>query len=215
VEILAGESNRFFQRIHKPAKLPDKCAIPEKYKVILKNNLCRVSVAPKFRRCTNLMELTLRSRLRRFSSPLNKFRDEQRPRTSSIAGQTLKFILENVRAAELPPSYPQPQPSSQAEAVSIMSSEWKIYRTRFLTRAKQLTTPMDFIDHLGRHHAGLAGDYLVETSDGVRRIAPREMFEDIYVELSPAGPQASSQSVQCNFTLNPQSISEPLRIIAS
>ena len=162
------------------------------------------------------MELTLLSCLRRFSSPLNKFRDEQRPRTSSLAGQTLKFILENVRAAELPPSYPQPQPfSPQAEAVSTMSSEWKIYRTRFLTRAKQLTTPMDFIDHLGRQHAGLAGDYLVETSDGVRRIAPRQMFEDIYVELSPGGPQASSQSVQCNFTLNPQSISEPLRIIAS
>ena len=96
-----------------------------------------------------------------------------------------------------------------------MSSEWKIYRTRFLTRARQLTTSMEFIDHLGRQHSGQAGDYLVESSNGVRRITPRAMFEDIYVELSPLGPQASAQSVQCNFTLNPQSISEPLRIIAS
>ena len=51
-----------------------------------------------------------------------------------------------------------------------MSSEWKIYRTRFLVRARQLTTPMTFVDLLGREHRGQAGDYLVETSDGVRRI---------------------------------------------
>ena len=67
----------------------------------------------------------------------------------------------------------------QAEA--LMSSEWKIYRTRFLIRAIQLTSPMIFNDCLGREHCGKPGDYLVETSDGSRRIAPREIFEDIYV----------------------------------
>ncbi len=95
-----------------------------------------------------------------------------------------------------------------------MSSEWKIYRTRFLTRAKQLVAPMSFVDHLGREHHGEVGDYLVETSDGVRRITPREMFEDIYVAMGPVEEQ-KIRSMPRNFTLNPQSTSEPLRIIAS
>lgn len=40
-----------------------------------------------------------------------------------------------------------------------------------------------FVDSLGREHCGRAGDYLVESSDGVRRIAPREIFEDVYVAM--------------------------------
>jgi hypothetical protein len=60
---------------------------------------------------------------------------------------------------------------------------WTTYRTRFLVKAKQLATSLTFTDTLGRHHSGRKGDYLVESSDGVLRIAPRQIFEDIYVPL--------------------------------
>jgi hypothetical protein len=36
---------------------------------------------------------------------------------------------------------------------------------------------------LGREHRGQKGDYLVESSDGMLRIAPREIFEDVYVPV--------------------------------
>jgi hypothetical protein len=62
-------------------------------------------------------------------------------------------------------------------------SEWRTYRTRFLVRAKQLTAPLDFLDALGREHRGQAGDYLIVSSDGTRRIASREIFEDIYIAI--------------------------------
>jgi hypothetical protein len=62
--------------------------------------------------------------------------------------------------------------------------EWKTYRTRFLVKAKQLSSNLTFIDHLGRQHRGGKGDYLVESSDGVLSIAPRRIFEDIYVTMS-------------------------------
>jgi len=65
-------------------------------------------------------------------------------------------------------------------------SEWQVYRTRFLIRARQLTGPMEFRDALGREHRGQKGDYLVESSDGVLRIAPREIFEDVYVAMGLA-----------------------------
>jgi hypothetical protein len=60
---------------------------------------------------------------------------------------------------------------------------WITYRTRFLVKAKQLNTSLTFADPLGRQHSGRKGDYLVESSDGVLRIAPRQIFEDIYVPL--------------------------------
>ena len=63
-------------------------------------------------------------------------------------------------------------------------SEWHVYRTRFLVRAKQLSGPLEFRDVLGREHRGQCGDYLIETSDGALRIAPREIFEDIYVAMT-------------------------------
>jgi len=63
--------------------------------------------------------------------------------------------------------------------------EWQVYRTRFLIRARQLTGPMEFRDALGREHRGQRGDYLVESSDGTLRIAPREIFEDVYVAMGP------------------------------
>lgn len=66
------------------------------------------------------------------------------------------------------------------------SITWNIYRTRFLVKARQLAEPLSFIDTLGREHCGQAGDYLVESSDGSRRIAPRQIFEDIYVRMGAA-----------------------------
>ena len=60
---------------------------------------------------------------------------------------------------------------------------WNTYRTRFLVRAKQLTRPLTFTDPLGREHRGLPGDYLVQSSNGLLRIAPREIFEDVYVMM--------------------------------
>jgi hypothetical protein len=78
------------------------------------------------------------------------------------------------------------------ELVKKLSTEWNIYRTRFLVKAKQLTQPMSFIDSLGREHNGRAGDYLVEWSDGNRRVAPRQIFEDIYVVMDRAEEAWSS-----------------------
>lgn len=73
--------------------------------------------------------------------------------------------------------------------VKTMRSEWKTYRTRFLIRAKQLDQPLTFVDCIGREHSGEAGDYLALSSDGSRRIAPREIFEDIYVPMEQPADQ--------------------------
>jgi hypothetical protein len=70
--------------------------------------------------------------------------------------------------------------------VSKRSDGWNIYRTRFLVKAKQLTEPLVFRDAFGHEHRGQMGDYLIENSDGVRRIAPQQIFEDIYVPIGPA-----------------------------
>jgi len=69
----------------------------------------------------------------------------------------------------------------------MKSEDWKTYRTRFLVKAKQLSSALSFVDALGRQHSGRKGDYLVESSDGVVSIAPRQIFEDIYVPMSLAG----------------------------
>jgi len=63
-------------------------------------------------------------------------------------------------------------------------SQWTVYRTRFLVRARQLTEPLVFTDALGREQSGRSGDYLVESSDGMRRITTQALFEDIYVPLA-------------------------------
>jgi len=73
----------------------------------------------------------------------------------------------------------------------MKSEEWKSYRTRFLVNAKQLNSTLSFVDHLGRQHRGCKGDYLVESSDGVISIAPRRIFEDIYVPMLQ--PQAGDK----------------------
>src|SRR5580698_508241 len=76
------------------------------------------------------------------------------------------------------------------------SNPWITYRTRFLVKAKQLTTSLTFADVLGRQHSGRKGDYLVESSDGVLRVAPRQIFEDIYVPVLsrtiPVQPETQS-----------------------
>jgi len=64
------------------------------------------------------------------------------------------------------------------------TADWTVYRTRFLIKARQLEGPLVFTDPLGREHRGQKGDYLVESSDGLQRIAPREIFEDIYVPMA-------------------------------
>lgn len=66
------------------------------------------------------------------------------------------------------------------------ADDWKVYRTRYLVRARQLTAPLTLVDGSGKEQRGHQGDYLVECSDGTHRIAPRQVFEDIYVEMGAA-----------------------------
>jgi hypothetical protein len=88
-------------------------------------------------------------------------------------------------------------------AVKKFENDWQTYRTRFLVQAKQLTAPLRFFDSLGREHCGVAGDYLVETADGLRRIAPRGLFQDIYVPMEtvrkkqPRGTVTGSHDLNC------------------
>ena len=74
------------------------------------------------------------------------------------------------------------------------ANSWTTYRTRFLVKARQLNSSLTFTDVLGRQHSGCKGDYLVESSDGVLRIAPRQIFEDVYVPLDrePESPKPES-----------------------
>jgi hypothetical protein len=72
----------------------------------------------------------------------------------------------------------------------VNKHEWKTYRTRFLVRARQLSEPAAIVDASGREQVGNPGDYLVECSDGSKRIAPRHIFEDIYVEMERADAAA-------------------------
>jgi hypothetical protein len=95
--------------------------------------------------------------------------------------------------------------------------EWKTYRTRFLVKAKKLSSALTFVDHLGRQHCGRKGDYLVESFDGVLSIAPRLIFEDIYVSMSFDEP-GSTQNTTVEATANqpaPNRLDfEPLKIEA-
>lgn len=80
--------------------------------------------------------------------------------------------------------------------------EWKTYRTRFLIKAKQLTAALSFTDHLGRQHCGRKGDYLVESTEGILSIAPRQIFEDIYVPM-PCIKAQNSEASTANDDLAP------------
>jgi hypothetical protein len=94
----------------------------------------------------------------------------------------------------------------------MKSVEWKTYRTRFLVKAKQLSSNLSFTDHLGRQHCGRRGDYLVESYDGVLSIAPRQIFEDIYVPMCASPDPSDGNSDQDDSPLQKQLRFEPLRI---
>ena len=94
----------------------------------------------------------------------------------------------------------------------MKSVQWKTYRTRFLVKAKQLSSSLTFTDHLGRQHCGRKGDYLVESCDGVLSIAPRQIFEDVYVPMRQRNNRSEAQSAQADkLSLNGLR-AEPLRI---
>jgi len=90
----------------------------------------------------------------------------------------------------------------------MKSVEWKTYRTRFLVKAKQLSSSLSFVDHLGRQHCGRKGDYLVESSDGVISIAPRQIFEDIYVPMSLLGEPGTGEILIGDKTLGEKTIGD-------
>jgi hypothetical protein len=76
------------------------------------------------------------------------------------------------------------------------ATQWQTYRTRFLVRARRLSEPMAFVDAFGREQHGKAGDYLVETAIGLRRIMPRKFFEDVYVAIQPPVSSETSSRTQ-------------------
>lgn len=85
----------------------------------------------------------------------------------------------------------------------MRSGQWKTYRTRFLVKARRLSSNLSFVDSLGRQHSGRKGDYLVESSEGVISIAPRRIFEDIYVAMGLDDAEQgehSSRRMAGNFT---------------
>jgi len=94
----------------------------------------------------------------------------------------------------------------------MKSVEWKTYRTRFLVKAKQLASNLSFTDHLGRQHCGRKGDYLVESNDGVLSIAPRQIFEDIYVSMCPSPDPSDERSEESDSPAQKQLRFEPLQI---
>jgi hypothetical protein len=90
------------------------------------------------------------------------------------------------------------------------TNSWITYRTRFLVEAKQLTASLTFTDLLGRPHSGRKGDYLVESSDNVLRIVPRQIFEDIYVPLLASPDETPAQSRSSRSYATPPSNGNPL-----
>lgn len=90
----------------------------------------------------------------------------------------------------------------------MKSGKWKTYRTRFLVKAKQLNASLSFVDPLGRQHVGRKGDYLVESVEGVISIAPRRIFEDVYVpmgiEVEAEDASAVSKATGCGIKKLPQ-----------
>jgi hypothetical protein len=97
------------------------------------------------------------------------------------------------------------QHRGEREIAMNSEGEWTVYRTRFLVRARQLTEPLIFTDALGREQSGEAGDYVVESSDGITRITSKALFEDIYVPLIsglllPSVPSLEKAVLQTRIT---------------
>jgi hypothetical protein len=126
-----------------------------------------------------------------------------RPHSKKLVRPRRIFALED--------NYQQNSPGQRA----MKMIEWKTYRTRFLVKAKQLNSSLTFTDHLGRQHCGRKGDYLVESCDGVLSIAPRRIFEDIYVPMGltpdPTPQRSNEEDEPINLRLASLPI-EPLRI---
>ena len=77
------------------------------------------------------------------------------------------------------------------------STPWITYRTRFLVKAKQLTTSLTFADVLGRQHSGRKGDYLVESADGS---SPHRSSPDLRRHLcTPHGCHGENAETVENF----------------
>jgi hypothetical protein len=117
--------------------------------------------------------------------------------------RTFSFALtQNVQLSSGPKRQQEAAASSRHRANSatgfrtMKSMEWKTYRTRFLVKARKLNYSLTFTDPLGRQHCGRKGDYLVESSDGVISIAPRQIFEDVYVPMSAPVEAAADQRVK-------------------
>jgi len=70
--------------------------------------------------------------------------------------------------------------------VKKTANNWNVYCTRFLIKAKQLDSPLTFMDTLGHEHHGDKGDYFVEGVDGRQTILTRQLFEDVYITMGPA-----------------------------
>lgn len=91
----------------------------------------------------------------------------------------------------------------------MTENEWKTYRTRFLIKAKQLNSSLSFTDALGRQHCGRKGDYLVESFEGVLSIAPRQIFEDIYVPMIAFAAEPSNTGTLSSPDLPAEESSQP------
>jgi hypothetical protein len=61
---------------------------------------------------------------------------------------------------------------------------------------------VEFTDPLGRQHSGRPGDYLVQSAEGLLRVAPREIFEDVYVPMDdePTAQLASGPDIPISAT---------------
>ncbi len=94
-------------------------------------------------------------------------------------------------------------------------NSWITYRTRFLVKAQQLTSSLAFTDILGRQHSGREGDYLVESSDAILRVVPRQIFEDIYVPLLSGQDETSARpNTPAQYeTLLPETTSQQREIL--
>jgi hypothetical protein len=84
------------------------------------------------------------------------------------------------------------------------STAWQFYRPRSRVKARRLTKPLVFVDVFGHEHRGNTGDYLVEWSDGMFRIAPRELIEENYIRLGPAKPSPLVQLIHSSCRPQPQ-----------
>lgn len=71
--------------------------------------------------------------------------------------------------------------------MKLESTAWKIYRTKYLVKAKCLLQEQRISDSMGREEVGKAGDYILQCADGSHRLATREVFDELFVEAPDSG----------------------------